>query len=296
MPKLRERMTREGMAIARDTVARLLKRQDLRGAVRGKRMRTAIAEAQRPNQRRVSDFPHVTTRPGGHFGAVVINAIASDDWPASRFPDAPGLRTRHICISANSTPTGRGQDTDPSFARRPHRSGFATGFATANAGPKRAWRLRVAAAARAVTTRRLARPTACTRRNQCLGVPMRKRANRPTSRRSRRSPEAPLINGRNRGAMSRPPQPRPTTPGNAELPLTCSHSLSRPKPHPLPVRFGVRPARSRPRRNRACDARATHITSRRRRPARVDASAQASTRAFRQGRRAARTVAPARIG
>ena len=64
-------MNREGFAVARCTVGRLMKVQGLRGAVRGKRVRTTIPDitvarpqdrvnrqftADRPNQLWVSDF------------------------------------------------------------------------------------------------------------------------------------------------------------------------------------------------------------------------------------------------
>jgi transposase InsO family protein len=42
VPKVWKRMNREGIAVARCTVERLMKLQGLRGAVRGKRVRTTI--------------------------------------------------------------------------------------------------------------------------------------------------------------------------------------------------------------------------------------------------------------
>ena len=71
VPKVWKQMNREGIAVARCTVGRLVKLQGLRGTVRGKRIRTTIPDmtvprpldrvnrqftADRPNQLWVSDF------------------------------------------------------------------------------------------------------------------------------------------------------------------------------------------------------------------------------------------------
>ncbi|CAE6901303.1 hypothetical protein R69608_06897 [Paraburkholderia nemoris] len=75
VPKVWKQMNREGIAVARCTVARLMKLQGLRGAVPGKRLRTTIPDtsaprpldrvnrqfkADRPNQLWVSDFTYGT--------------------------------------------------------------------------------------------------------------------------------------------------------------------------------------------------------------------------------------------
>ena len=53
VPKLWKQMNREGFAIARCTVGRLMKVQGLRGAIRGKRVRTTIPDTTvaRPQDR-----------------------------------------------------------------------------------------------------------------------------------------------------------------------------------------------------------------------------------------------------
>ncbi|SIT37518.1 transposase (fragment) [Paraburkholderia ribeironis] len=71
VPKVWKQMNREGIAVSRCTVGRLMKLQGLRGAVRGKRVRTTTPDssaprpldrvnrqfkANRPNQLWVSDF------------------------------------------------------------------------------------------------------------------------------------------------------------------------------------------------------------------------------------------------
>ena len=75
VPKVWKQMNREGIAVARCTVGRLMKLQGLRGAVRGKRVRTTTPDtsaprpldrvnrqfkAKRPNQLWVSDFTYGT--------------------------------------------------------------------------------------------------------------------------------------------------------------------------------------------------------------------------------------------
>lgn len=77
--------------VARCMVGRLMKLQGLRGAVRGKRIRTTIADksaprpldrvnrqfkAQRPNQLWVSDFTYVSTWQGWLYVAFVIDVFA----------------------------------------------------------------------------------------------------------------------------------------------------------------------------------------------------------------------------
>nr|WP_321875728.1 IS3 family transposase [Burkholderia cenocepacia] len=91
VPKVWKQMNREGIAVARCTVGRLMKLQGLRGAVRGKRIRTTIADksaprpldrvnrqfnAQRPNQLWVSDFTYASTWQGWLYVAFVIDVFA----------------------------------------------------------------------------------------------------------------------------------------------------------------------------------------------------------------------------
>ena len=81
-------MKREGIDVARCTVARLMKRLGLKGVVRGKPVRTTISDkatpcpldlvnrkfqAPRPNALWVSDFTYGAPRPGSP-GACVWNA------------------------------------------------------------------------------------------------------------------------------------------------------------------------------------------------------------------------------
>lgn len=89
--KVWRQLHREGLEVARCTVARLMRRQSLQGAVRGKKLRTTMPDpaaarpsdkvqrvfyAQRPNQLWVSDFTYVSTWQGFVYVAFVIDVFA----------------------------------------------------------------------------------------------------------------------------------------------------------------------------------------------------------------------------
>ena len=89
--KVWKQLRREGMAVARCTVERLMRRQGLRGVVRGKVVRTTVSDgkapcpldrvnrqfrAERPNQLWVSDFTYVSTWQGWLYVAFVIDVFA----------------------------------------------------------------------------------------------------------------------------------------------------------------------------------------------------------------------------
>jgi putative transposase len=89
--KVWKQLGREGMTVARCTVERLMRRQGLRGVVRGKVVRTTISDnkapcpldrvnrqfkADRPNQLWVSDFTYVSTWQGWLYVAFVIDVFA----------------------------------------------------------------------------------------------------------------------------------------------------------------------------------------------------------------------------
>lgn len=84
-------MNCEGICVARCTVERLMGRMVLQGAVRGKKVRTTIADANavcpldhvkrqfkadRPNKHWVSDFTYVSTWQGWLYVAFVIDVYA----------------------------------------------------------------------------------------------------------------------------------------------------------------------------------------------------------------------------
>jgi putative transposase len=89
--KVWKQMSREGIAVARCTVERLMKRLGLRGVRRGKSVRTTMGDANapcpldrvnrqfkadRPNQLWVSDFTYVSTWQGWQYVAFVIDVYA----------------------------------------------------------------------------------------------------------------------------------------------------------------------------------------------------------------------------
>lgn len=99
--KVWRQMRREGVAVARCTVERLMRRLGLRGARRGKAVRTTIPEskaacpldrvqrnfrADRPNQLWVADFTYVSTWQGFVYVAFVVDVFARRivGWRASR--------------------------------------------------------------------------------------------------------------------------------------------------------------------------------------------------------------------
>ena len=89
--KVWHQLGREGVAVARCTVERLMKRLGLQGARRGKVVRTTVPDkalpcpldrvnrqfkADRPNQLWVSDFTYVSTWQGWQYVAFVIDVYA----------------------------------------------------------------------------------------------------------------------------------------------------------------------------------------------------------------------------
>lgn len=99
--KVWKQMNREGVVVARCTVERLMRREGLRGVVRGKTVRTTLSEAkaacppdrvnrqfkaERPNQLWVSDFTYVSTWQGWLYVAFVIDVFARRivGWRVSR--------------------------------------------------------------------------------------------------------------------------------------------------------------------------------------------------------------------
>jgi len=99
--KVWRQLQREGIAVARCTVERLMRQQGLRGVRRGKAVRTTVGDtaapcpldrvnrqfkAVRPNQLWVSDFTYVSTWAGFVYVAFVIDVFARRivGWRVSR--------------------------------------------------------------------------------------------------------------------------------------------------------------------------------------------------------------------
>ncbi len=88
--KVWRQLNREGIEVARCTVERLMRRQGLRGVIRGKVVRTTVSDAatpcphdlvnrqfraERPNQLWVSDFTYVSTWQGFVYVAFIIDVF-----------------------------------------------------------------------------------------------------------------------------------------------------------------------------------------------------------------------------
>jgi len=112
--KVWRQLGREGIVVARCTVARLMRAMGLQGVVRGRKVRTTIADpaavcpldrvnrqfkAPHPNALWVSDFTYVATWSGFVYVAFVIDAFARRivGWRVSR--TAP-CRLRARCLGA----------------------------------------------------------------------------------------------------------------------------------------------------------------------------------------------------
>jgi putative transposase len=89
--KVWHQLRREGVPVARCTVERLMRRAGLRGVVRGKKIRTTVADpgherasdlvqrdfsADRPNRCWVADFTHVATFAGVVYVAFVVDVYS----------------------------------------------------------------------------------------------------------------------------------------------------------------------------------------------------------------------------
>jgi len=117
-------LRRDSEQAARCTVERLMHRMGLRGVMRGKGVKTTIADkdadcpldyvkrqfhAERPNQLWLSDFTYVSTRQGFLYVAFVIDAYARRivGWKVSRSatPSASPRQASNPRWAASATPT-----------------------------------------------------------------------------------------------------------------------------------------------------------------------------------------------
>ncbi|AJE43596.1 transposase InsO family protein [Streptomyces nodosus] len=110
--KVWRQLHREGIPVARCTVARLMRDLGLEGARRGKKIRTTIHDdrhdrpsdllrrdftASRPNERRVADFTYAATWSGIVYVAFVMNVFsrATVGWSAATSKRAKPRRPWH---------------------------------------------------------------------------------------------------------------------------------------------------------------------------------------------------------
>ena len=171
--KVWKQMNREGVRVARCTVERLMKRMGLRGAMRGKVVRTTVPDANapcpldrvnrhfkadRPDQLWVSDFTYVSTWQGWLYVAFVIDVYARRivGWRVSK--------TMHTDFVLDALEQAL-------YARQPDRNWCTTRIAARNTSasatpsdwPKPVSSPRWGAAATVTTTRWPRRSTGCTR-------------------------------------------------------------------------------------------------------------------------------------
>jgi len=153
--KVWRQLHREGIAVARCTVERLMRELGLRGAVRGKTRRTTMPDAtaarpadlvdrdfaaQRPNQLWVADLTYVATWSGFVYVAFIIDAFSRFivGWQTSR-----SLRTdlaldalemaiwrRQAQLDGLVHHSDRGQYTSLAFGRRLQQAGLVASMGT----------------------------------------------------------------------------------------------------------------------------------------------------------------------
>jgi transposase InsO family protein len=140
--KVWRQLRREGINVARCTVARLMRQMDLKGAMRGKAVRTTISDraapcpadrvnrqfqAPRPNALWVADFTYVATGQGFVYVAFVIDTFARRivGWRERRMRRSHSpcrLRPGRSGAGAPRSPAGQGQRPhSPQRPRRPIR-------------------------------------------------------------------------------------------------------------------------------------------------------------------------------
>jgi putative transposase len=131
--KVWRQLGRDGITVARCTVARLMQAMGLKGVVRGKGVRTTTPDpaavcpldrvnrqfkADRPNRLWVADFTYVATWSGFVYAAFVVDVFARRivGWRVSR--SARRLRPRCPGAGSSSAPTLRRQRARLSFGPR----------------------------------------------------------------------------------------------------------------------------------------------------------------------------------
>ena len=177
VPKVWKQMNREGFAVARCTVGRLMKVQALRGAVRGKRVRTTIPDmtvarpqdrvnrqftADRPNPLWVSDFTYVSTWQGWLYVAFVIDVFARRivGWRVSS-----SMTTDFVLDALEQALYARQPSNDGTLVHHSDRGRYISAFATASGPPRSRSSHRSAVGATVTTMRWLKRSMVCTKQN-----------------------------------------------------------------------------------------------------------------------------------
>src|SRR5271166_5065987 len=131
--KVWRQLTREGVVVARCTVARLMKAMGLQGVVRGKRIKTTVNDkatpcpldkvdrqfaADRPNKLWVSDFTYVATWSASFMSRSSSTSTPEGSWAGG--PAAPlrrGLRQGCLRRLLGPARSGRGSCGRPAICR-----------------------------------------------------------------------------------------------------------------------------------------------------------------------------------
>jgi len=173
--KVWRQLAREGVPVARCTVERLMRRQGLRGVMRGSVVRTTISDsratcpldrvnrqfcAERPNQLWVSDFTYVSTWQGWQYVAFVIDVYARRivGWRQSS-----SMRTDFVLDALEQALYDRQPERSDALIHHSDRARNTRPFRTASDWQKLASNRRLAVGVTATTTLWLKPSTACTR-------------------------------------------------------------------------------------------------------------------------------------
>ena len=158
-------MNREGVAVARCTVERLMRRLGQRGVICGKVVRTTISDtkapcpldrvnwvfkADRPNQLWVSDFTYVSTWQGWLYVAFVIDVYARRivGWRVSS-----SMRTDFVLDALEQALYDRQPERSDALVHHSDRGSSTSLSATPSASPRPASNHRWAVVVTATTTR-----------------------------------------------------------------------------------------------------------------------------------------------
>jgi len=220
--KVWRQLGREGIAVARCTVERLMRELGLRGAVRGKTRRTTTPDttaarpadlverdfsASRPNQLWVADLTYVATWSGFVYVALVIDAFSRFlvGWQASR-----SLRT-DLALDALEMAIWRRQAQLEGLVHHSDRAANICPFATPNAWLRPARSPRWAPAATPMTTRWPRRSSGCTRPSWSAGAAPGRASTRSSTPPWSGSTGSITAGSWSPSAMSRRPSSRPPT-------------------------------------------------------------------------------------
>ena len=237
--KVWRQLGREGTAVARCTVERLMRLRGLSGARRGKKVRTTVPDAkaacpldrvkrqfkaQRPNQLWVADFTYVSTWQGFVYVAFVIDVFARRivGWRVSS-----SMQTDFVLDALEQALYARRRERDRALVHHSDRGSqyvsirYSERLAEAGIEPS------VAAPATATTTRWPRASTGCTRLRSSTGAGPGRRARRSNWRPSSGSRGLTTIACLSPSATSRRPKPKRTTGANKIRPRSQPSPPSR---------------------------------------------------------------------